>query len=153
MDGLEALGRIRALPGGQKTPIVLLTATLFEDSPEAVAVPGSDGLLRKPFQAEQVFETMRQRLGLRYRYAEEPPAVAAATELGPDPAGVARLDGGLRLALRRAADVLDVEAARRIVEDIALQDPALARGLGQLLDNYRFDQIAALLDDGRPASG
>jgi CheY-like chemotaxis protein len=51
MDGFEATARIRALPGGQATPIVGTTAG--RDRAECLAA-GMNDLMAKPFQIEKL---------------------------------------------------------------------------------------------------
>jgi CheY-like chemotaxis protein len=51
MDGFEATARIRALPGGQTTPIVGTTAG--RDRAECLAA-GMNDLMAKPFQIEKL---------------------------------------------------------------------------------------------------
>jgi hypothetical protein len=46
--------------------------------------------------------------------------------------------------LRAAAELLDLEAAREVVETIRTTQPEMARGIDTLLNEYRFDRIVAL---------
>ena len=58
MDGLLALERIRADPAWRSIPVVVMTAaTLPADA------SGWDGLLRKPFEVDALFELVRNLAG------------------------------------------------------------------------------------------
>jgi signal transduction histidine kinase/DNA-binding response OmpR family regulator len=48
IDGLEAARRIRALEGGERTPIVALTANAFAEDRDAAIAAGMDDFLVKP---------------------------------------------------------------------------------------------------------
>jgi len=48
LDGLAAARRIRALEGGERTPIVALTANAFAEDRDAAIAAGMDDFLVKP---------------------------------------------------------------------------------------------------------
>ncbi len=70
MDGYEATKQIKALLNGEKTVIIALTASVFEDNRSAILSAGCDDFLRKPFQEEVFWSKMAEHLGVRYIYEE-----------------------------------------------------------------------------------
>jgi len=64
MDGLEATGLIRALPGYKKgvLPIIAMTAHVFSDDIEDCLEAGMDDHLSKPLDADRVHEILRTYL-------------------------------------------------------------------------------------------
>ena len=48
IDGIETLGRLRAMPGGAGVPVIVVTATDEDDLEQRVAAAGANGILRKP---------------------------------------------------------------------------------------------------------
>lgn len=70
LDGLIANRRIKEMAGGQSTVIVALTASVFKEQRNEVLEAGSDDFFQKPFREEEIFATMAQHLGVRYRYTE-----------------------------------------------------------------------------------
>jgi len=50
MDGREATQKIKATPLGEKTPIIAVTASAFEENRIEIIGIGADGFVRKPFQ-------------------------------------------------------------------------------------------------------
>lgn len=64
MDGLEATKRIRALdrPDARTTPIIAMTASLFEEDREACMDAGMTGFLSKPLDMEQLIQTISQQI-------------------------------------------------------------------------------------------
>lgn len=73
MDGYEATKRIKATPRGQKTVIIALTASAFEEQRQFVLTSGCDDFVRKPFQRDELLTKLRQYLGVQYRYQEPDP--------------------------------------------------------------------------------
>ncbi len=57
MDGYEATGKIRSWEtGDQHTPIVALTAMLFDDEKNKCLSAGMDDCISKPFDTEMLFQ-------------------------------------------------------------------------------------------------
>lgn len=143
MDGYEATRQIRALPDGQAVKIAALTASAFEEDREVVLAAGCDEMVRKPVAQERLFAVMGDLLALSYHYADENAA--------SDPLPVADLDMSdlplpLRQQLKAAAELLDLELARELVETIRTTHPDLARRIEIPLSEFRFDRIVTLCD-------
>ena len=71
MDGLEATRRIKETEAGKSTPIAALTAHAMEEEKEVILAAGCDDFVRKPFLEQEIFETMRKHLGLKYEYEDK----------------------------------------------------------------------------------
>ncbi len=71
MDGYEATKRIKSTTKGQATPVIALTASVFEEEKSVVLSAGCNDFVRKPFQEETVFDIMAKYLGLSYIYEEK----------------------------------------------------------------------------------
>jgi hypothetical protein len=62
---------------GKSTLIIAAKAGGFEDQDAAALDAGCDGYLRKPFREEDLFEMLREYLGVRFQYTEEEAPVPA----------------------------------------------------------------------------
>lgn len=64
LDGLEAAAEIRALDraDARTVPIIALTANTFQEDREDAAAAGMNGFIPKPFDARQLYETLRSYL-------------------------------------------------------------------------------------------
>jgi two-component system sensor histidine kinase/response regulator len=58
MDGLEATGAIRALPGYAATPILAMTANAFEEDRNACLEAGMNDHIGKPVVPERLYLTL-----------------------------------------------------------------------------------------------
>ena len=63
LDGLAACRAIRQLPGGEKVPIVAMTASAFEADREACLAAGMNDFIGKPVLAEVFFTVIQRWLG------------------------------------------------------------------------------------------
>jgi CheY-like chemotaxis protein len=85
LNGLLACRRIRLLPGHERTPIVILTATRGQDTETAAARVGATAYLMKPFRTALLLQALSPFLpiddatrDLIRRNADRATAIAAA---------------------------------------------------------------------------
>jgi len=140
MDGYEATRAIRQLPGGDAVRIIALTASAFLDDRPAILAAGCDSVLVKPFDADELLGELEHLLGLCLLRAQSEPSVTSA----PDEARLAKVPAAQRARLATAAEILDIDASRAIIDEIRTGDPALADTLLTLVESYRFDRIVEL---------
>jgi CheY-like chemotaxis protein len=144
MDGFEATRRIKALPEGQRVPVIAVTASAFDDDVKAVLACGVDAYVRKPVRTEELLEALAQVLGLRYTYS---PAVPAQSQphRRVSPPDLARLPAELRHSMYQAVHAGDMTRLLLHLAAVANLDSALAGGLQRLADDYQYEQLEALL--------
>ncbi len=146
MDGYEATRRIKATPEGQKTVVVALTASVFEEERRVILADGCDDFVRKPFREDEIFERLARHLGVRFIYADEMPSQPSGSG-GDDPLtreSVLVLDREWQTALYQAACQADGEALLTLVEQIRDAHPERAESMAQLIYDYRFDVLMEL---------
>ncbi|MGL5195672.1 MAG: ATP-binding protein, partial [Chroococcales cyanobacterium] len=73
LDGYQATQQIKASLKGQKTVIIALTASAFEEERQGILSCGCDDFLHKPFREEVLLEKISTHLGVSYRYAQKNP--------------------------------------------------------------------------------
>jgi signal transduction histidine kinase/CheY-like chemotaxis protein len=146
MDGIEATKQIRALPHGEETRIVALTASAFTDERNEIMASGHDEYISKPFRTEEIFGCLRRLLGVEFIYTEE--AEQATTGGLPEvsPGQLRALSPALSGALQQAVLELDVERSKALIDEIAEVDPSLATGLLHYVDALEFRTLQRLLE-------
>ncbi len=156
MDGFEATRRIRALPERADTPVVAVTASVFEGDRHQITECGADHFVGKPFKEWEIFGALERFVGVRFVYEseEEKPrdtAPAAAAE-GASVSSLeqAEIPDSLVDQLREASLALDLDAVIELTELVREHDEAFAIQLRALADEFDFEAIVDHISpDGR----
>ena len=145
MDGYEATRRIKAMPKGQDTVIIALTASAFEEQRSVILSVGCDGFIRKPYREEEIFEVIAEHLGVRFLYDREaePESERYAQETLTKEA-LSGVPAVWTAEVHRAATQADGEMVHSLVGEIEGEHEAVASALRNLADTFRFDEIMAL---------
>lgn len=145
MDGFQATEKIKATPQGKETIIIAVTASVLEEKEILIYQAGCDGLIRKPFNDTEVFESLHQYLGVRYLYQSYSPAeLLPSSEKILTRQDLARLPKEWLQQMYKAIVQGDIMLASELIAEVSLDDPVLGQQLTQLLDNYEFEQLLTL---------
>jgi two-component system sensor histidine kinase/response regulator len=148
MDGYEATRRIKATEKGQKTPIVALTASTFEDELKQIDSLGIQGYIRKPFRENELFGAIGKLLEIKYIYDDESPSLQSKY-LNDDNAlneDIAKLPNRLVLKMQQALAVADLDLMIELIKTMEQDNPELTQQLMKLAMNYDYDQLQQLLN-------
>ena len=88
MSGFEATRILRQQPEFQQTPIIAMSASVFDMDQEQSHAAGCDAFLPKPIDAEKLFDILARLLPIVWRYADAPVAAefdATDDEIVPPP--------------------------------------------------------------------
>ncbi|MCK6570456.1 response regulator [Myxococcota bacterium] len=145
MDGYEATRRLRARPESAHLPVIAVTASAFDEDVERVRASGVTAYVRKPFRPYELIEAIGEVLGLRYVYADHPPAAIAGPGAdrtsGLPPPEVRALPDGLRARLRDAVEAGDMSSfATGLVEARGVA-PGAADALAELAARYDYPRL------------
>lgn len=148
MDGLEAVRQIRAAPAGQSTKIIALTAHALDEESAPIMAAGCDGLVRKPFHEQELFEALAQHLHLNFIYepASRREAAGETLELAVRPEQLDALPAQLRQDLRQAVIELDTARTQALIEQVTERDAALGRALNTLARQLDYKRLFKLLE-------
>jgi len=145
MDGYEAAQRITAADTEQKTVIVALTASAFEEERAVVLQAGCHDFIRKPFAEHELFDILKKHLQVEFVYEHEQgytepnePITAQADEMELSLAWLDRLE--------EAALIIDMEQIGELIEGIRKANPQLAIQLQEWTDNFEYERILGLIE-------
>jgi len=145
LDGYAAARKIRALTGGETVKIVAITASALVEEQGPILAAGCDGVVRKPFQGQEIFEAMARYLGVAYRTKEDKVGLAEVQTGDITVAMLAALPPEMRQELRETTLTLNREATLEVIERIADQNPNTAVGLRILVQNFQMGRLEELL--------
>ncbi|MGF1539184.1 MAG: response regulator [Pleurocapsa sp.] len=152
MDGYQATERIKSQPQGENTVIIALTASAFEEERLIILSAGCDDFMRKPFQQDELLETIGNYLKLDYVYADDNSTnVRNLTSL---PKSRIQLTGksleimspSWRSQLNRAATQVDNQEILKLLSEIPVEYDSLANELRILVEEFRCDKIIDLTE-------
>lgn len=148
MDGYEATRQIKGQTESEKPVIIAMSASVFEHERAATSAAGCDDFISKPFREDHVFEKIAEHLQVRFIYQQ--PLQSATV---PDnkakkrlvSADLAMLSKPWLHELYQAAVIADLQKANQLIAQIQPDHPAIATGLTELVNAFRFDTIATLV--------
>ncbi|MGL5194401.1 MAG: PAS domain S-box protein [Chroococcales cyanobacterium] len=151
IDGYEATRRIKAYcrnhPEIPVPAIVAITASAWHFDKSEILAAGCDGLIRKPFREVEIFEAIATHLGLSLinPHRNPDPAVQQEEPIALKASDLAHLPREYLDSLWDALVQGDLELIASAIEQVGLQDPALADALQSLANQYQFEKLLALI--------
>ncbi len=147
LNGYEATGHIKKSPGGDKTKILALTASSFEDEREKILEAGCDDFLRKPFAENDIFQMLVRHLGVQYVYGENKVAGAEPeSRKRLEPGQPAVLPSELKRRLQQAAVELNPKSVQDVIQEIERLDTVTASIFKRYAGNFDFGGLLDLLN-------
>ncbi len=157
MSGYEATSQIKSTTSGQNTVIIALTASVFREKQQQVFDAGCDDFIAKPFHATEIFEKIKQYLGVEYIYENmSSPDLSVPLSSGSlnsesllplTASAFSGLDEEWLQQFRDAATVGDLESLYSAIASISSTHQDLAVVLKDLVDDFRLDAIQDLLSE------
>lgn len=145
MNGIEATQTIKTTLKSANIPIIIITASPFEQEHQKAINAGANSFIRKPFIAAEVFEKIGKILHLSYVYTEQSTAEQISEK---ELANVATIPKQLKNKITEAAELGDsTKLQTLIVTNVTPLNPQLSKLLQQYLNNYDYEKIIKLITD------
>lgn len=145
MDGDEATRTIRELEAQlnlSPTPIVAISASVFEQDRVLMAAAGANGFLPKPFRESEVFQKLADLLGVKYVMADTRADFDDEEILIPE--RYRQLPEEWRLQFESAVTTCDISEILSLVEKIKPLDPELAAAIRRTARAVDFHMLERL---------
>lgn len=150
LDGSSAAKHIKA--SGQRSPVIIgLTGSNLAEDRMTEFSYDCDDIILKPVRAEVIFEKMAQHLGVRYRYR---PVRSNNTVISnPQTSLILNKEEAVNVLttmpmewveqLHQAALRVSAKQSCELIEQIAQNNPSLARTLNRWVEEYRFEDLVS----------
>ncbi len=149
MDGYAAIRHIKRSPGGEKTVIIAITASAFEEDREHIFVEGADDFVRKPFRDETIYEKLADHLNVDLLYESVEPDSVSQPSANLDgllaPTFLNEIPEHLLLDLKRAAILADMIKVETLIEEIRLHNDEIAAALGKYAEDFKYNKIIEVI--------
>lgn len=143
MNGIEAIQHIKQTVADEVV-VIALSASAFEQERKMLIDVGFDDFMSKPFRNEDIFNKMREHLGISFVYSDPVErAIVPSNDILTDE-HLVTLDVNLLQQLKEAAVALDMPRTRQIASE--LNNPDVTRAIDKWLKGYRFDSILEFIN-------
>ena len=149
MDGFEATRHIKSTEKGKLTPIIVQTASSFEEERKKIISVDVDGYISKPFREQELFSILGNTLGIQYIYEEDKLSVVQEKYLEKESIieEIAKLPFDLVSQMQEAIGIADLDLLIELINKIVPANPELAQWLLALANNYDYNYLQQLLDN------
>ncbi|MCP4983515.1 MAG: response regulator, partial [Gammaproteobacteria bacterium] len=148
IDGKEATKHIRQLPGGDRLPIIAVTASATLMDKTSLLACGFDDVMFKPYHQTQIIECLEAQLGVvfvdKLTVAIDTPARILA---GLDKGQLKAIPDENRAALRQAVTEGDIEKIQQLIEALPDDLAELKVALLSLVEDFEFETLLQGLGD------
>jgi CheY-like chemotaxis protein len=149
MSGYEAIRRIKAMEQGRSTPIIAVSASVFDENREQARQTGADDFIAKPYKQDELFQKIATWLHVDYIYAEQKDVGTA----GPRAelltrTSLSKLPQEIVEQMGKAAAGGYQDRLLMLIDEVAAQDERLADGLRNLALGFEYEKLAELLTGG-----
>jgi signal transduction histidine kinase/CheY-like chemotaxis protein len=147
LNGLDATRRIKAMPQGEKTVIVMLTASAFEQDRNVALSQGCDDFLHKPVRENQIFESLQKHLGVQFVYEPVPSNTSRLKQFtSVNPGQMPNLPNEWKERMHTALIEADVAKMQDLIQEIETSFPDLSKVLAGMVYHFDYDGIHTLID-------
>jgi CheY-like chemotaxis protein len=153
MDGFAACQAIHEVArelGHPPPKVIAITASHLGLHDPINPEHGFASLVGKPFREAEIRHLIEAQLHVRFEEAQPPPPLleAHAWDDAMLSSALSKLDEAVITPYRTAVMLADFDGTGQAIAEIAKQAPALAKQLHRLLEEYRFDRMQMLIEQG-----
>ncbi|MDD5699474.1 MAG: response regulator [Victivallaceae bacterium] len=150
-DGFEATRQIKSLPEGKAVPVIIITASAFEQNRQDALQAGANAFIRKPYIEDDLLEEIKRLTGVEYVYhtgsqAGVPAAMSDRDREKKDVAGdIRKLPEALVARMRQAVLEGNQNMLLKLINSTDIE-PALAEFLRTKAEKFEYESLQKLLE-------
>lgn len=148
MNGIEAIQKLKASVQTQKIPIIVITASPFEQEHQKAIDAGANSFISKPFVESEVFAEIGKLLNLSYIYERQTYSVKETGSSSAASEDITMLSPELIAEIIEATENGDSSRLQKLIVDrVAPVNHDLALRLQAYLEHYDYNKIVKLLSN------
>jgi signal transduction histidine kinase/ActR/RegA family two-component response regulator len=148
ISGLNVAEKIRSWEGRSETPIIMITASPFEENRLQSLKAGASAFLAKPFRPEDLFKVIEQISPIHFKKNEEDCFLINSQSSSVSCCiHMTELPISSIVALRKAIRTGYLDEISMTIDEIESTHPLIGHALKNLAENYQYTKIFALLED------
>ncbi|NOR68137.1 MAG: PAS domain S-box protein, partial [Methylomarinum sp.] len=145
IGGPEAVKQIRALPGGDKASIFMVTASALDEQVRQIKNGGYvDTVIKKPFKIKELLDAIAIYSQVEYEYETLKTEIADSAILTKDM--LLNIPADLLEQLRVAVLIGDTKQLNFLLELVEPYAPEVAKKLSECIKNYEFDILLQVFE-------
>lgn len=151
-DGYQASKEIKASIEGKEIPIIALTASILELDKQHLADFGMIDFLRKPFKENDLFMLIEKYIGDIFEYNSEVSGAKEgnkAEKLVLTSKIISTIPIDLIKDLKQAVLSADFDQIMILIDQIERSSPQIAGKLREMANDFQYDSLINLLEEGR----
>jgi PAS domain S-box-containing protein len=152
MSGYEATRLIKTMEKGRGTPIIAVSASVFDDNKQQARQNGADDFIAKPYKQDELFQKLAAWIHIDYVYAEQEDVDRADhSEVGAESLtgkSLTTLPQEIVERMRKAAAGGYQDRLLKLIDQVAAQDKQVAQGLRNLAVGFQYEKLTELLKGG-----
>ncbi len=153
MNGYEATRQIKSMSQGQKTSIIALTASIFEEDQQGIISAGFDDFMRKPFREEELFKMMNYWIGVQYVYDNNPDYNSLKYRKKTShilmSKSLEKIPISYKESLKYAISLADLDLMNTVISKIEVYDGILAEALKYHIDKFEYHYLLNLMTNAK----
>jgi signal transduction histidine kinase/DNA-binding NarL/FixJ family response regulator len=147
LNGLEMIRRIRQSSEWDHLPLIVSSASSYQDDREKSLAAGANAFVPKPVEITLLLDTLRQQLNLEWVYGEGAPKTE--TELAETAASLLLPPDDVLAELLHLAMLGDVMALQQHIQELGQDDPQLVPFTARVqhfAGSFQMDRLLSFLE-------
>ena len=146
MDGYEATRHIKSTERGKLTPIIALTASVFEEERKEIKSLDIQGYIRKPFKENDLFNAIGKVLAIKYRYDVDTTKIKDQVAEEGIMESIRTIPASLVSEMSNAVSVADLDKLIKLIKNVDPLNSKLAKYLISLANSYDYIKLQQILN-------
>ncbi len=146
MDGLEAMRHIKNSEEGRDVPVVIVTASVFDEDYKECMVCGADAFIRKPYLEEELLGEISRLADIRYDYEKKKDKRIPVVK----PEHFEALSKEENEAMVSAIMKGDLDGLLEVFDQLTRLDKPVVESLKGMAKAYKYDELLKLIPTSEP---